>query len=171
MITDLGIIKGIHPGIILERELKCRKLGKSKFALSIYEFPQTIVAITKGRRRMNTALSLKIEKALQMEEGYFMILQIYHDIRKEKCKNTRNLIPDLTLIRPVVFWDTTLDKINWIENRPAVIRRIFERGNEQEIREIIKFYGRETVEETLDSFPDLLASAIENKRLYLAVNS
>jgi hypothetical protein len=31
-------------------------LGKGPFALSIQEFPQTILAITKGKRGMNTPL-------------------------------------------------------------------------------------------------------------------
>ena len=64
MSANINIIKGIHPGLILERELKKRKLPKGTFALSINEFPQTIATITKGKRRMNPALSLKIEQAL-----------------------------------------------------------------------------------------------------------
>ncbi len=84
MSNNISIIKGIHPGIILERELKKRKIGKSRFALSLNEFPQTLVSITKAKRNMNTGLALKIEKTLGLEEGYFMILQVYHDIEKEK---------------------------------------------------------------------------------------
>ena len=49
METELSIIKGIHPGFILERELKLRNLRKGQFALSLQEFPQTLVAITKGK--------------------------------------------------------------------------------------------------------------------------
>ena len=33
MDINLSLIKGIHPGLILERELKKRKLAKGKFAL------------------------------------------------------------------------------------------------------------------------------------------
>lgn len=53
--------KGIHPGFILERELKVRHLHKGPFAISLQEYPQTISAITKGKRKMNTSLALKIE--------------------------------------------------------------------------------------------------------------
>ncbi len=35
---------------------------------------------------MNPALSLKIEQALGLEEGYFMVLQAYSDIAQEKKK-------------------------------------------------------------------------------------
>ena len=80
MKSNIQIIKGIHPGIVLERELKQRNMGKGRFAISLQEFPQTLFSITKGKRKMNTPLALKIEQALGMEEGYFMILQVYYDI-------------------------------------------------------------------------------------------
>lgn len=61
MFNKISIIKGIHPGVILEWELHKRNIPKRKFALSINEYPQTINAITKGKRNMNVPLSLKIE--------------------------------------------------------------------------------------------------------------
>ncbi len=143
MNSNISIIKGIHPGLILERELKKRKLPKGTFALSINEFPQTITTITKGKRRMNPALSLKIEHALGLEEGYFMVLQAYNDIAQEKKKLSENYHPDLSNLRSVVFWDTDMKLIDWKKNKSAVICRIFERGNEQEIQEIVRFYGKE----------------------------
>lgn len=144
----INLVKGIHPGFILERQLRKRKLAKGKFALSINEYPQTIVAITKGRRRMNTALALKIEQALGLEDGFFMILQVYHDISvvKEKVQVES---PDLQQLRPVLFWDTDIRKINWQKQKSAIIRRVFERGNETEKREILRFYGEQTVHDTL----------------------
>lgn len=118
MKTQLSIIKGVHPGFILERELKERHLRKGPFALSLKEFPQTIGSITKGKRKMNTSLALKIENALGIEEGYFMILQVYYDIEKEKInQNTEH--PDLTKLRPVLFWDTKIEKINWNKQKNA----------------------------------------------------
>lgn len=150
MESTLNILKGIHPGFVLERELKQRNLGKSRFALSLQEFPQTLVSITKGKRKMNTGLSLKIEHALGLEEGYFMILQVYYDIEEEKRKqNTEH--PDFTILRPVLFWDTKIENINWEKQKKAVIQRIFERGNEIEKKEIIRFYGKQTVNEILKS--------------------
>ena len=89
MNTELSIVKGIHPGLILERELEQRHLHKGPFALSLKEYPQTLVSITKGKRRMNTNLALKIENALEIEEGYFMTLQLYHDIAVIKRKQLR----------------------------------------------------------------------------------
>jgi plasmid maintenance system antidote protein VapI len=72
MDSNIALIKGIHAGIILGRELKNRKLQKGKFTLSINEFPQTIATITKGKRRINAALSLKIEQALGLEVVFFV---------------------------------------------------------------------------------------------------
>ncbi len=141
---NIQAIKGIHPGIILERELKQRNLGKGRFAISLQEFPQTLVSITKGKRKMNTPLALKIEQALGMEEGYFMILQVYYDIEEEKRRqNTEH--PDYTKLRSILFWDTKMEKIDWEKQKKAVVKRVFERGNEIEKKEIIRFYGKEFV--------------------------
>ena len=79
--------KGIHPGIILERELKKRNLKKGPFALSLKEYPQTLNDITKGKRGLTPALSLKIDSALGLEEGTMLILQTYYEIKKEKQKS------------------------------------------------------------------------------------
>jgi plasmid maintenance system antidote protein VapI len=140
MKNKLAIIKGIHPGLVLERELKQRNLHKGPFAISLQEYPQTLVSITKGKRRMNIKFSLKIEKALRIEEGYFMILQIYHDIEEAK-KSQNKEHPDFSKLRRVLFWDTKMENINWAKQKNAVIKRVFERGNDIEKNEIIRFYG------------------------------
>ena len=128
MENTLSIIKGIHPGIILERELKQRHLRKGPFAISLKEYPQTLVSITKGKRRMNINLALKIEKALGIEEGFFMTLQVFYDIKELKNKQPK-LHPNLTKLRRVLFWDTKMESIDWEKQKNAVIRRVFERGN------------------------------------------
>lgn len=145
--TELQLLKGVHPGIVLQRKLKERKLSKGPFALSINEYPQTLSAITKAKRGMNTPLALKIEKALGLEEGYFMLLQVYYDIKEEKRRQQNHQHPDLTKLRPGLFWDTDIKKIDWNGQRRAVIERVLERGNEKEKREIQRFYGLETVQQ------------------------
>ncbi len=148
MRTELSIIKGIHPGLILERELKQRHLRKGPFAISLQEFPQTLVSITKGKRRMNTNLALKIENALEIEEGYFMTLQLHYDIAEIKRRQPGSH-PDLSRLRRILFWDTKMENINWEKQRNAVIKRVFERGNDSEKNEIIRFYGIEDINNTL----------------------
>jgi plasmid maintenance system antidote protein VapI len=147
MFETISIIKGVHPGIILERELKRRKIGKSQFALSVNEYPQILGDITKAKRKMNPALSLKIEAALGMEEGYFMILQTFYDIEQEK-KKQHHAHPNLKKLRPVLFWDTSIEKIDWEKQKVSIIKRVLERGNVKEKEEIIRFYGKDTVNAT-----------------------
>lgn len=148
MENNISILKGIHPGFVLERELKKRHLKKGEFALSLQEYPQTLVSIMKGKRKMNTALSLKIESKLGIDEGYFMTLQVYFDIEAEKQKQSTHK-PDLTKIRPALFWDAKIENINWQKKKKAVIQRVFERGNELEKQEIERFYGNDIILETL----------------------
>jgi plasmid maintenance system antidote protein VapI len=135
-------IKGIHPGLFLDRELKKRGLAKGPFALSIGEYPQTLSAITHGKRGMNPSLAIRIEEALGMEEGTLMVLQAYHDVKVEKAKMHSKQIPDLSKIRPALFWDTDINKIDWIKSKRFIIERIEERGNESEKEEIKRFYDR-----------------------------
>ncbi|MGP8214640.1 MAG: helix-turn-helix transcriptional regulator [Bacteroidia bacterium] len=142
------ILKGIHPGLVIARELKKRHIGKSKFAISLQEYPQTFSAITSGKRSMNTKLALKIEKALRLEEGYLMILQTYYDINKIKEKQNKEH-PDLKKIRQILFWDTNIEKIDWEKQKRAIIERVFERGNEEEKKEITRFYGKEAIDKII----------------------
>jgi plasmid maintenance system antidote protein VapI len=142
MLENITHIIGIHPGIILDRELKNRSLAKGRFSLTINEYPQTIVSITKGKRKMNTSLALKIEHELGIEEGYFMMLQVYYDIKQIKQKSFKKT-PDLNKLRPILFWDTDISKIDWAKQKNAIIKRVFERGNIEEKQLISEFYGVE----------------------------
>ena len=53
--------------------------------------------------------------------------------------------PDLTKFRKTLFWDTTFDRIDFTAHSRYVINRVFERGNEEEIQEVIHFYGRDVI--------------------------
>jgi plasmid maintenance system antidote protein VapI len=142
--------KGIHPGIVLLRLLEQRGINQRTFALAVNEHPQTINAITKARRNLNTALALKIEKQLGLNEGAMAVLQTYYDIRIEKKKQDANT-PNLELLRSSLFWDTDSSNINWDKQYKAVIERVFERGNASEKEEIMRFYGKQKVKEVLHS--------------------
>ncbi len=148
MNTSIELIKGIHPGFILERTLRKQKLAKGKFALALNEYPQTLVAIMKGKRRMNTALSLKIEQYLGFDEGFFMTLQIFYDIKIEK-QQQKITAPNLQKLRSILFWDTKIESIDWQKQKKAIIQRVFERGNDLEKAEIRHFYGNDIVDEIL----------------------
>lgn len=150
MTSELDLLKGIHPGLVLEKKLKEHHLKKGRFALSIDEYPQTLTAITKGKRDMNLPLALKIEQALGLEEGYFMMLQLYYDIRKEKQKQQKAK-PNLAMFRKVLFWDTDIDNLDWETQSRSIIQRVFERGNEAEKQEVTRFYGSDRIQQVLSN--------------------
>ena len=151
MESSANPFKGIHPGLVLDRELKKRKIKKGQFALSIQEYPQLLGEITKGRRKMNVPLSLKIEKTLGLAEGYLMQLQVYFDIKIHKEKLELQYQPDISKFRPALFWETDIHKINWIRQKAAVLQRISERGNDIEQQEIANFYKQEEVQKLISN--------------------
>lgn len=164
---NITLLKGIHPGIILERELKKRKLPKRRIALIIGEYPQLLGDITKGKRRINPALSIGLGDALGIDESFFLVLQAYYDIEQQKKKQAREKLPDLKLLRPVLFWDTDIHSIDWEKSKASVIKRTFERGNDQEILEIIRFYGKEEVQAILAQITNRSSILEKNIEKYL----
>lgn len=147
--NTIQYLKGIHPGIVLKRELKKRNLSKAPFALSIHEYPHVLDDITKGKRNMNTPLAMRIEEALGIEEGFFMTLQVFYEIKEEKRKQHLASTPDLRKFRPALFWDTTMDKIDWVKQKRAVIERVWERGTLSEKKEILRFYGKAAIKQII----------------------
>ena len=67
--------------------------------------------------------------------------------------------PDLTKFRKTLFWDTTFDRIDFTAHSRYVINRVFERGNEEEIQEVIRYYGRDAI---LDNIKLKAMSPFEN---------
>lgn len=148
MNKEVNILRGIHPGLYLDRLIREKKIKKGQLALAVNEYPQTLTSITKGKRSMNTSLALKLENTLGLEEGTLMILQVYYDIAQLKKKQNVET-PDLQKLRKIVFWDTDIKAIDWNRQYKAVIRRVFERGNLQEKNEITRFYGKEKIQQVL----------------------
>lgn len=143
--NSLELLKGIHPGQYLARELSRRRLHGGTLAGQIGGCRQNLHAIMQGRRRMSLSLSLRIEQVLGLPEGFLMSLQLYYDIAEEKRRQNAGLRPDVTKFRPALFWDVEPDRIDWQQNKAFVIQRVFERGDETEIREVLRFYGRDEI--------------------------
>ncbi|MDF0718181.1 plasmid maintenance system antidote protein [Muricauda sp. 334s03] len=144
MVSYAEKYRGIHPGQVLKRELKKRSLKQRPFVLSIGEHPQTLNAIIGQRRDLNTALALRIEDKLGLQEGSLVLLQAFYDIKKEK-EGQRAKTPDFSILRKSLFWDTDIETMDWGRKYKAVIRRLLERGNDQEKKEISRFYGAKKV--------------------------
>lgn len=62
------LVNGIHPGAILKRELDKRNIKAIDLTKSIQEYPQTINAITKDKRRINPKLFIKHGNYFNIEE-------------------------------------------------------------------------------------------------------
>jgi hypothetical protein len=61
-------------------------------------------------------------------------------------------------IHPKFFWDTDFSLLNWEKAYVHIISRIIERGGQNEIDEIIKYYGREEVVNTIRNEVHFLAN-------------
>ena len=101
-------------------------------------------AIIGQRPDLNTALALRIEDKLGLQEGSLVLLQAFYDIKKEK-EGQRAKTPDFSILRKSLFWDTDIETMDWGRKYKAVIRRLLERGNDQEKKEISRFYGAKKV--------------------------
>jgi len=167
MTLDINIIKGVHPGVIIERELRIRNISVEQFAREIDEDPAMIQKLITQKMKLKPSISLKIEQIFGLEEGTLLILQAYYEVAKEKHRQQKNYHPDLRVFRPVVFWDTNIKTIDWDKSKSAVVQRVFERGNALEIEEIIRFYGKNQVEDIMANAHRLMPGAIENLHKYL----
>jgi plasmid maintenance system antidote protein VapI len=154
MLPNYTRVKGIHPGAILKRELRKRNLKSIELAISIGEHPQTINAITKERRGINPKLSIKLGEYFSIEHDYFMLLQASFLVSKTlNSQNSRkNQLKEK--FRAALFWDTDIESIDPEKNRGFIIRRVLERGNEQEITALINMYTLPIIKKEIDGFQD-----------------
>ncbi|MFC2112760.1 transcriptional regulator [Bacteroidota bacterium] len=169
MLPDIEKIKGVHPGAVLARELKKRGIGSSVFAREIGEYASVITDITKLRRGITPQMSIKLGNTLGANEDYFLLLQAYYQVRKVMKKQILDTqeTPDLNIISRQIFWEIDFDSLDYTRYKDYVIKRVFERGNESEIREIIRFYGDEECRRVIGEADSLFYLAAENARLYL----
>jgi addiction module HigA family antidote len=149
MLPDINKIKGVHPGAIIRREIKKRGLKNKDFALEVNVHAQTISAIIKEKRSITPKLSIRLGTNLGVESDYFMLLQASYNVKQAQLQSKSQLTPNLKKIRKNLFWDTDFSKIDWQKNKRSIIKRIFERGNDEEIKEIINFYGIDVVKREL----------------------
>jgi hypothetical protein len=69
------------------------------------------------------------------------------------------------------FWDFEYNEIDWLASYKTIIARIVERGSEKEWIEIIRFYGRDKVLNTLKyEIPFLPDFAIDEVSKYFEID-
>lgn len=66
----INALKGIHPGKLIERDLKKRDISQRLLAERIGEHYQTVNAVIKGRRNLTVEMSVKLDDFLGYEDEY-----------------------------------------------------------------------------------------------------
>lgn len=137
---DWSLYKGIPVGKLVLFMLKKLGYSQAEFAKHIQIQPQLLNSIIKGRRPIPLTLCLTLDYEFGFTEGAFAFLQLQNQIDyiKEKKIPVYDGVPS---IRRIVFWDTDFDKIDWRRHKDYVIQRVMNYGNEQEKKEVQRFYG------------------------------
>lgn len=116
---------------------------------------QRINDFIADRRKISPEHSLRLEDALGIErKGFFYQIQTNHEIFLAIKRMTEQQSPDLSKFRKALFWDTDFESIDWRGNSAWIIQRVFEYGNEGEIKETIHFYGKKAIENILSTLPN-----------------
>ena len=136
----IQILRGIHPGKLIENDLKKNHISQETIARQVGVSKQMINAIIAGRRDISIELSLKLDHALNYEEGSLAQLQTWYKIEEIKTKQSLSLFSSPPNVRQVLFWDYDYDKLDWGRYRNAIIHRVLERGSREEKAEIARYY-------------------------------
>jgi len=78
--------QAFHPGVLLYDEIEYRGISQKELADSINIAPTVLSEIIHGKRNLTAALSLKLEKALDIDAITWMRLQIKFDIDTLRIK-------------------------------------------------------------------------------------
>lgn len=117
--------------------------------------PQRVSDFANNHRRITAEVSFKLENAFGIDhKGYFYLIQTNHDIYLASHNDMKRETPRLSEIKKQIFWDSDMAKIDWNANRKHIIQRVFEYGDENAIKEIIRFYGASEVKSTLSQIKD-----------------
>ena len=142
-------------GAILDRIMAKEHLSQRELALRS-EIPyQRINDFIANRRRISPENSLKLERVLGIEyQCFFYQIQTNHEIFLATMRFSEKLQPDMSKYRKTLFWDTDSSTLDWQRNSEWIIRRVFEYGNQSEIEETIRFYGRTKIVNVLQDIRD-----------------
>ena len=137
----IAAYKGIAPGKIIAKRLAREGYTQRKLAEMTGEHYQTLNAIISGKRWLTLDLSLKLDRTLGFEEGFFAIIQTYYQIALSKRATTQQKTPPS--IRKTIFWDVDYDKLDWYRDKEFILARVNERGNKEEQKRVKDFYDNE----------------------------
>jgi plasmid maintenance system antidote protein VapI len=157
-------ISTIPAGAILNRILQKENISQQEISVKSSVLPQLINDLITGKKRFTPEISIRLEQALGISEvGYFYKIQANHEIYLYTMELVKKDAPNLAKLKKALFWDTDINQINWRKNAKWVVQRVFEYGNDTEIQEIIRFYGKIKVKEILDSINEKWKEESRNK--------
>ena len=133
--------KGIPPGKVIAQQIKKRQISQRGLAKNIEEHNQTLNAVIKGRRSMTVEMAVKLDNYFGFDSGFLYMLQSSYDVEQHLNKIASKSVSGVPNVRRILFWDIDFDKINWGLRRKFVISRVLERGSEEEVHEIARFYN------------------------------
>ena len=153
-------------GAVLDRIRTKAHLSQRELA-SRSEIPyQRINDFIANRRRISPDNSLKLEKALGIGyQCFFYQVQTNYEIYVATNHLLEQSQPDKSKFRKALFWDTDFETIDWQRNSEWIIQRAFEYGNENEIKETIRFYGKTKIINVLDGIKDSRNSVNRNNNI------
>lgn len=145
----------LDTGSVIKYFLNKRGITGKQLAEKSGLTPQRVSDFANNHRRITAEISLKLEKALDINhKGYFYLIQTNHDIYLAEQCNPQSETPRLSKIKKHIFWDSDMAHINWQSDRKRIIQRVFEYGDDAAIKEIIHFYGASEVKSTLTQITD-----------------
>lgn len=95
--TTTDLLPNPHPGeILLEEFLKPMGISQNELARAVHVSPRRINEIVLGKRALTADTDLRLARYFGMSEGYFIGLQIDHDLMEHR----RRIKADLESITP-----------------------------------------------------------------------
>lgn len=149
MLPEIRKVAGLHPGFILKREMHKRSIELGEMASILNMDITRISAFINGTGNLDIQFLQRLADFFEMPLNYFTKLQEAHDLKTSQ-KRCSQKTPNLKILRKILFWDTDINLIKWEEYKGSVIRRVFQRGNFSEKKEIVRFYGPGTAREFLN---------------------
>lgn len=85
-------LKNIHPGeILLEEFLLPMNISQNKLARDIKVSPRRINEIVHGKRSITADTDLRLSRALDTSEGFWLGLQVDYDMEERKALIAKQL--------------------------------------------------------------------------------
>lgn len=143
-------------GAVLDRIREKEHLTQRELASRSGIPYQRINDFITSRRRITPEFSLKLERTLGIDyQCFFYQIQTNHEIYVATSQLIEQAEPDKSKFRKALFWDTDFETLDWQHNSEWIIQRVFEYGNESEIKETIHYYGKRKITKVLESIKDV----------------